>query len=466
MNTVIAAIALDLGSTAVKAALLQSDGELINVVSMPAPAIVSTDGYYESDALAYVKTAERVLAQCLAQTKYLPPLGLCSQRSSFLLWETANGQPLTPLISWQDTRGAASCAALRDSEALIRELSGLRLTPYYFAPKLRVLLQEFPHCYEHLQSGKYQVGTLDTFLIWRWTGGKQFVTDASMAARTLLMDIRQLQWSPELCNIFDIPPDILPQIIPSGGLNIRLDNGLTLQASMGDQSAAFFASVGADSDAALVNLGTGGFVLRDMAQADRSLNGYLRTLLYQDNAGYAHIAVEGTLNSIATALANYPFGECRVEDLAESDVFCLAEPSGLGAPYFRNDFGLHFSQPIEQLTPRQIAALLLEGIVFRVVRILEDFHRASAIERVYLSGGLSELICLQQGIAQCAPMATYPLSQKEASLQGAALLAAGIFSMDREQTPIVVAGNAPRLREKYRLWKIWIDELLASHARR
>jgi glycerol kinase len=462
MNTVIAAIALDLGSTSVKAALLQSAGELTNVVSMPAPEVMSRDGCYESDALAYVKTAEQVLAQCLAQTKCLPPLGLCSQRSSFLLWETASGQPLTPLISWQDTRGAASCEALRDSEPPIRELSGLRLAPYYFAPKLRVLLQEFPHWREHLQSGKYLVGTLDTFLIWRWTGGKQFVTDASMASRTLLMDIRQQQWSPELCKIFGIPPGILPQIIPSSGLTIRLDNGLTLQASMGDQSAAFVASVGADSNAALVNLGTGGFVLRDMAQADNSLNGYLRTLLYQDNAGYAHIAVEGTLNSIAVALSHYPVGECRVEDLAESDIFCLTEPSGLGAPYFRNDFGLHFSQHIEHLTPRQIATLLLEGIVFRLVRILEDFHCVSAIGRVYLSGGLSELACLQQGIAQCAPMTIYRLQQKEASLQGAGLLGAGIFNADRELLPIVAATDASRLREKYRLWKIWLDELLKS----
>src|SRR4030067_397300 len=97
---------------------------------------------------------------------------------------------LTPLISWQDNRGAGSCAALRPHEQSIRNLTGLPLTPYYFAPKLRVVLQENPSWRARLERGELLAGTLDTFLIWRWSGGKYFVTDASMAARTLLMDLR------------------------------------------------------------------------------------------------------------------------------------------------------------------------------------------------------------------------------------------------------------------------------------
>ena len=104
----IAAIALDLGSTSVKAGLLQRDGALSDMVSAPAPGISANGGCCESDALAYAHVAEQVLAACLSKTSGLPPLGLCCQRSSFLVWEKASGQPLTPLISWQDNRGAAS----------------------------------------------------------------------------------------------------------------------------------------------------------------------------------------------------------------------------------------------------------------------------------------------------------------------------------------------------------------------
>ena len=388
------AITLDLGTTSIKAALLDQNGSLYNIVSQAAPEIKADHGYYESDALHYAETTEQVLAKCQALAGKNLPLGLCSQRSSFLLWEKASGQPFTPLISWQDNRGIACCEAMQDSEEIIRNTTGLRLTPYYFAPKLSVLLQLNPAWRNRLINGELMVGTLDSFLIWRWTSGQFHVTDASMAARTLLMDIRSLQWSPDLCESFGIPQAILPEIKSSAGLELHLDNGLVLQASLGDQSAALIASILEDQIEALVNLGTGGFVMRYLATEENMLDGYLQTLVYLDHSGHSHIASEGTLNSISAALASYPVDQCRVEDLAANNIFCLAEPSGIGAPYFRNDLGIYFSQSIDHLNSTQVAALLLEAIIFRVARILEDFHGVSPIAHVFLSGGLSELTCL------------------------------------------------------------------------
>ncbi|MDO8261967.1 MAG: FGGY family carbohydrate kinase [Gallionella sp.] len=470
----ISAIALDLGTTSIKAGLLDRHGALSHIVAHPAPKISVNGGRYESDALAYAAIADQALSVCMAHEfisgageckspGLYSSLGLCSQRSSFLIWEQASGKPVTPLISWQDNRGAVSCEALRAHENSIRDLTGLPLTPYYFAPKLMAVLQDNPDWRARLERGELLAGTLDAFLIWRWTGGKHFVTDASMAARTLLMDIRRQQWSPQLCELFGIPSSMLPEIKPSAGLNLQLNNGLILQASVGDQSAALIASVSEDRAEALVNLGTGCFVVRYLPDEQFTLDGYLRTLVYQDSAQHAHIAIEGTLNSIAAALAPYPVGECRVEDLALDDLYCLAEPSGLGAPYFRNKIGIRFSRPVEHLTQHQIASLLLEAVIFRVARILEDFHRESALERVYLSGGLSELICLQQGIARCVPFAVYRLVQPESSLCGAALLAAGMApAYNRESERIKIAGNAEALPEKYRHWKKWLDDLLGS----
>jgi glycerol kinase len=459
------AIALDLGTTSIKAGLMDHKGVLSNIVAAPAPKIFVTEGHYESDALAYAATAERVLNECIALAGDCKSLGLCSQRSSFLIWEQATGLPLTPLISWQDNRGAASCEALRMHEVSIRNLTGLPLTPYYFAPKLRIVLQENsqekPGWRARLERGELLVGTLDTFLIWRWSSGKYFMTDASMAARTQLMDIRQQQWSPQLGVFFGIPLGILPEIKPSTGLNMQLDNDLILQASVGDQSAALIASVRHGQAEALANLGTGCFVVRYLPKMSASMTGYLQTLVYQDSAQHPHFAVEGTLNSIAAALAPYPVSECRTEDLAADDIFCVAEPSGLGAPYFRKEYGIRFSQPVEHLSQRRIATLLLEAVIFRVVRILEDFHRESALDRVYLAGGLSELTCLQQGIAKCVPFEVYCLTQGESSLQGAAILAAGLASAgDRGAFKVELGGLAPALPEKYERWKVWLDDLL------
>ena len=459
------AIALDLGTTSIKAALLDQHGRLTNITSRPAPSINGSDGRYESDTNCYVETAKQVLQECRTQTDNIPPLGLCSQRSSFLIWDKASGMPVTPLISWQDNRGMRCCDAIQNAKdlGLIRKHTGLRLTPYYFAPKLSVLLQDNPTWREKLEKTKWLVGTLDTFLIWRWSQGQYFCTDASMAARTLLMDIHQQQWSASLCDLFGIPVSILPKIKPSTGLNLPLDNGLTLQASVGDQSAALIASVDKNNEA-LINLGTGGFVIRYLVnKQNNTINGYLQTLIYQDSNGRPQIAIEGTLNSIAAALAPYPTHECHFKDLATNDIFCLAEPSGLGAPYFRNDWGIHFSKSTTHLTTHQITALLLEAIIFRVSRILEEFHHQSPIIKAYLSGGLSELTCLQQGIAQCAPIPIYHSKQKETSLQGAAQLAAGIKSKHQAQTKeISIADGNNALLEKYQHWKKWLDTLLVK----
>ncbi len=461
----IAAVALDLGTTTIKAGLLSQDGALGGIVARPAPEIVGDGGRYESDAMAYAAAAEAVLAECLAQTDGRPPLGLCSQRSSFLIWEQSNGQPVTPLISWQDDRGAESCAALRDREGTIRELTGLPLTPYYLAPKLCALLHRHPSWRERLVRGEWLLGTLDTFLIWRWTRGAEHLTDVSMAARTLLLDVHTQQWSPVLCELFDIPQQALPRLKPSAGLELHLENGLTLQASMGDQSAALVASIATGQPEALVNLGTGGFVICCLPDGRSVPHGYLKTLVWQDGARHVHLASEGTLNSIAAALAPYPAAGCRVEELGGDDIFCLAEPSGLGAPYFRSDLGVKFSGPTEHLSAQRIALLLQEGIVFRVARILEDFQREFGIRRVYLSGGLSGLPCLQQGIAGCVPFAVYRLLQAEAGLCGVAQLAAGVSPYSGRVAERIAVGRSGRgLAEKFLRWKAWLDGLLCAGA--
>jgi len=290
-----------------------------------------------------------------------------------------------------------------------------------------------------------------------------YQTDASMAARTLLMDVRTRQWSSRLCELFGVPCEVLPEIRPSAGWSLPLERiGLTLRASVGDQSAAFVASIATDQPEALVNLGTGGFVMRRIPDGLDVPEGYLRTLVWQGGDKKAHFACEGTLNSIASALAPYDVTSCHADELAGDDIFCLAEPSGLGAPYCCQDIGLTFSRPIEGLSSRRVAVLLLEGIIFRVARMLEDMQREFAVERVYLSGGLSNVPCLQQGIAQCAPFATtFRLHQSDAGLVGAARLSAGELRIDgRRAEKIDILRPDSALLEKYGRWKVWLDELL------
>jgi glycerol kinase len=284
-----------------------------------------------------------------------------------------------------------------------------------------------------------------------------------MAARTLLMDIQRQQWSSELCALFSIPQQTLPKIQPSSGLNQSIIHDCILQASIADQSAALLASVANDPGEVLVNLGTGGFVIRYCPkQQQLDTKNYLRTLIYQDNVNNSFYAIEGTLNAITAALSPYPFKDCQIADLAElPEIFCLAEPTGIGAPYFRADLGLVFSESVEQRSQQQIAALLLEGIIFRVVRILEEFNQQYAVNKVILSGGLSALACLQQGIAQCSQIEVHRLVQKESTLLGAGLLASGLPANIHRKTELIqVTTRNLVLTEKYYFWKRWLDQML------
>lgn len=455
-----AAIALDLGSTAIKAALLNHDGSLQHTVSRHAPAILRDGTRFESDALAYADLADQVLSECLSHSDARPPLGLCSQRSSFVIWARDTGLPVTPLISWQDNRGAAACTALHPHEALIKERTGLRLTPYFLGPKLHTMLHENPTWRMRLAQREWLIGTLDTFLIWRWSHGRHYITDASMAARTLLLDIHTGNWSPELCGLFGVPVATLPQVLPSVGMNLPLDNELTLQASLGDQSAAFFASIHNTGDV-LVNLGTGGFVMRALAQhVDALPAGYLRTLLYQDE--YLHFALEGTINSVSTALSAYPSKACTAADLGSLPTLALAEPSGLGAPYFRPELTTRYSQPTDGLSPQQMAVLHLESILFRVTRIVEEFHQHAAVSRVFLSGGHSRLPVLQQGLAACLPHPVLLLPEKDEGLLGSGRLAAGLTAPDEMHGHAIEGTPSAALRQKYLHWKDWLDKLMSA----
>lgn len=465
MATALNTIVFDLGSTAIKAAVCRDNELCVPVFSRPAPDILNDHGLYISDAMAYKTEVDQLLEKCLRYTNATPLLGVCFQRSSLLIWSRKTGLPATPLISWQDNRGIASCDALSEHNAVIRQIAGVPLAPYYFAPKMRVLLLQQPDLLQGIMAKELLMGTLDSFLIWHWTEGKYYITDASMAARTLLMDIKNVQWSGHLCELFNVPQHLLPEIKPSNDLGIELSSGAILQTSVADQSAAMLASVANDTSEVLVNLGTGGFVVRYLSQDSINETGdYLKTLVYQDRQKVKHWALEGTLNSISAALQAYPFQDCKTENLAQiENIYSIAEPTGVGAPYFRTDIGVMFSQQVEHLTAQQIATLLLEGIIFRIALILEQYHQHSTIQRVYLSGGLSALPCLQQGLASCSPAPVFRIIQRQAGLQGVLILTHSLQSAsDRKAELITVDYQFDALVNKYQRWKGWFYQVISD----
>ena len=202
------AIALDLGSTYLKAGLLGRDQRLTGIESSPAPKLEGEGLIRECDGRAYADVAERLLASV---SKKLPagrcatPLGLASQRSTFILWDRQSGEPVTPMISWQDRRAADWCSRNRGLESEIVSRTGLLLSAHYAGPKLASLLETDSRLCESMRSGQVLFGNLDTYLIWCWTSGKTHHTDLTMAARTLMLDLELRDWSDRLLDLYRIP---------------------------------------------------------------------------------------------------------------------------------------------------------------------------------------------------------------------------------------------------------------------
>jgi glycerol kinase len=456
----ITAVGLDLGTTGIKSALLESDGRLGPAVRTAAPELTGDGLTRESDPSLYFERAARSLSRALVGLPRETPVGVASQRSTFLLWERSSGRPVTPLVSWQDRRAAAWCEARKETAPKITAMTGLPLSPHYAGPKLAHLFASNPSLLEGARSGRIFFGTAETWFIWNASRGSRHVTDLSMAARTLLADPESGSWSPELLDLFGVPRPCLPAITSTDGLRLPLAAGGVVTAAAADQAAALAAVTGDGTEGALINLGTGGFVLFPTTVRRVPPPGYLAGPAHRGGAGERLFALEGTINGIGPALAageSLPFPE----DDPTPGLFCLPETSGLGAPFWRPEIPQTFSVPPSTLSAVERNRAIREGVLFRVRQIVEDMEAAVGGRRLYLSGGIAADAFLPGGLATCLGRPLHLPVVKETTLLGAALLAAHALDADssreiREATP----SQGHYLREKYAPWRSWVKSTL------
>ena len=238
------ALALDLGSTRFKLGTIDAGGDLVAVQDVAAP-VLSGDGLLrEGRPEEYLHGIEKLLASASAEESL--PLGLVSQRSTFLIWDRHTGAPLTPVVSWQDRRAGDWCAQHADIESLLIRRTGLLLSPHYAGPKLAAMLAADRQLADRLQSGDALFGNLDAWLTWHWSGGAYHQTDVTMAARTAMYDIDAGDWSAELLAIYGIPWTALPEVTGSLQGSPLQAMGLELRGSIADQSAGVVAVTRAD----------------------------------------------------------------------------------------------------------------------------------------------------------------------------------------------------------------------------
>jgi len=456
------AVGLDLGSTRIKAGLLDRQGGLSGIESAPAPPLSGSGPIREGDAAAYARLASRVLSAAVGGLSRGIPLGIATQRSSFVLWDTASGSPLTPMISWQDRRATGWCERNLACQPEVGRRTGLLLSGHYAGPKLAVLLAERHDLRQALERGEALFGTLETYLTWSWSAGRVHQTDRTVAARTLMLDLESGDWSPELLELYAVPRRALPTVCATAGRRLPLTSGPTVTASLADQAAGALAVLEQGAGGVLVTLGTGGFVLQPTDDPSVRHEGYLTAPILGSASGIARTVLEGTINGAGAALDRFPAGSV---ELASSDsapeAFCLPDVSGLGSPHWRADLTLTFSPAAERLSGLERRRVVLEGLLFRVRQILDDLTDRGRPRRVIVSGGVSAEPALGPGLAALLQRPVEILDEPEAGILGAARLAAGLspFAAPRSRSvPPTEAGAY--LPEKYPGWKRWLNSIL------
>lgn len=447
-------LAIDQGTTSTRSVVFDRDFRRCGLAQQEIAQHYPFPGAVEHDPddiwQSVVATARAALAQSGTGVGQLAAIGITNQRETTLLWDRATGQPLHPAIVWQDRRTAPACDALRAAghEPAVREKTGLLLDPYFSATKLAWMLDKIPGARARAVRGELAFGTVDSWLIWRLTGGKQHATDATNASRTLLFDIHRGAWDAGLCALFDVPMALLPEVRDcAGDFGLSdpsvLGHAVPIRGVAGDQQAAAIGQACFAPGMVKSTYGTGCFALMNTgAQAVLSANRLLTTLAWQFD-GQRTYALEGAIFVAGAAVQWLRDGLGVIEDAAQTQALAeRADPAqnvvlvpaftGLGAPWWRPEcrgavFGL-----TRNSGPAELARAALESVGYQTrdlwQAMREDWARATPDGRsaavLRVDGGMARSDWTMQFLADILGMPVDRPVVTETTALGAGFLAA------------------------------------------
>ena len=450
-------LAIDQGTTSTRAMLFRADTSVASVAQQEFRQYFPADGQVEHEPedlwTTTLETCRSAMRDAGASAKDIVAIGIANQRETTLLWHRGTGRPVHRAIVWQDRRTADICARLKDAghEPLFAARTGLLLDPYFSGTKLSWLLQKDPGIEQLAARGELAFGTVDTYLLWRLTGGKTHATDATNASRTLLYDIHLGRWDDALLALLGVPKTVLPQVFDSsaafGVTDPELFGGaIPIYGIAGDQQAALIGQACFAPGMIKSTYGTGCFALLNTGDtAVASKNRLLTTIAYQFD-GRRTYALEGSI-FVAGAAVQWLRDGLRVVQSAEEtgplaatadptqDVFLVPAFVGLGAPYWRPDargalFGL-----TRATGPRELAQAALESVCFQTADLLTamnaDWRSAESARQILrVDGGMAASDWTMQRLADLIDATVDRPRIKETTALGAAYLAglhAGFF---------------------------------------
>ncbi len=440
-------LALDQGTTSSRAIVFAHDGSAVSQVQQEFPQILPAPGNVEHDPEAIwssqLETARQALARASLEPNDIASIGIANQRETTVLWDRVTGKPVANAIVWQSRVSAPICERLRRDglEPLIRERTGLVLDPYFSGSKIMHLLESQDGLRSRAERGQVLFGTIDSFLIWRLSGGRLHVTDVSNASRTLLFNLRTLDWDDELLKTLNIPRAMLPTVVPSSQVYGETDpsifgSSIRISGSAGDQQAATFGQACFDVGSVKNTYGTGCFMLMNIGDAPQVSHHNLLTTVGWSINNKVTYCLEGSVFVAGAVVQWLRDGLGIIRNSAEVEALAATVPDsggvyivpafvGMGAPhwdpYARGSiFGI-----TRGTTSAHLARAALESMAYQSRDLVHAMRQDSGVDLRVLKvdGGASINNLLMQFQADILDVTVHRPRTLETTALGAAYLA-------------------------------------------
>lgn len=444
-------LAIDQGTTGTTVCVLDQRAKMVAWVNHEHPQIYPKPGWVEHDPEIIWQSVTRGIREALARAgargDQIAGIGITNQRETVVVWDKETGKPIYNAIVWQCRRTTDFCRRLKKSKSTIKTIrskTGLVIDPYFSASKIRWILDEVPGAKTAAKSGRLRAGTIDSFLIWRLSGGRSHRTDVSNASRTQLMNIKTGDWDPELLRLFQVPAGLLPEIVSSNetfGVTLGisgLPDGVVIAGVAGDQQAALFGQTCFEVGSAKCTFGTGSFLLMNTgAKMVASRAGLLTTVAWRLKGDKSPTyALEGGAFVCGAAVQwlrdqmQFFKNSAEVEELAKKvnstdGVYLVPAFVGLGAPYWDPEARAAIVGMTRGTSKAHIARATLEAMALQNVDILAAMEKdlGRKMHTLKVDGGAVRDDLLMQLQADFLGVAVQRPAQTESTVLGAAFLA-------------------------------------------
>lgn len=488
-------LAIDQGTTSTRAMLFGRDGTLIAQHRIALPQSFPKEGWVEHNPediwSACVACCRDVIKKAACSVKSVVAIGICNQRETTILWNKKTGEPIYPAIVWQDRRTADACQSLiaNGKEPMIVEKTGLLLDPYFSATKIQWILDHVPGARQDAENNQLAFGTVDSFLLWRLTGGKVHATDATNASRSMLFNIHEQKWDHDLLDLFSIPESLLPTVMDNATLFGKADielfqHDIPITGMAGDQQAAGFGQALFKPGMLKSTYGTGCFVLMNTGDKPvHSKNRLITTIASRLNNKVTY----GLEGSIFVAGASVQWlcdamhmicNASETEELAVSvedtgGVYMVPAFTGLGAPHWDPNARAALLGLTRDTEIAHIVRAALEAVCYQTQDLLMAMKKDAAheITQLRVDGGMVANDWLLQFLADIVELDVHRPRCIETSVLGAAFIAglgAGVYeSLDEiaelwnEEKCFKPSMDAERREQLYKGWKNALHRILS-----